>query len=277
MDGIIIIACGNPIYGNMAFNLAMSLKCNGDCHITCFYSESSLSELSEAQLKYFDSTVEVPVKYYERNGNKIYQRIKCFANELTPYSRTIMLDADTVWNINKPLNIEFDTFQIGCLGKWEGGNETHKGYVYWGEPKVISDYWHTDLIYKTYSGIVCFDKKSEFIWKNIQKVYDDINAPCDNWGGDKPDEYAFNVGIALSGYLLPEYYWMPVFFGYMKGRYFTHGITKNFLGMSVAGAFPDPYLITTYEQSMRIYSIRTGVPYKKYIKKGNVLKERKML
>ena len=271
MDGVIIVACGNPIYGNMAFNLAMSIKHNCKIDITCLYSEQSLSELSEKQLSYFDKLIEVPATYYAKS----YQRVKCFANELTPYKRTLMIDADTVWNKGKNIHDLFsDSFQTGCLGKWQNGTETHKGYVYWEEPQKIADYWSIDLIYKTYSGFVAFTDKHNKIWKQIQKVYDDDNAPCQKWNGDKPDEYAFNVGISLAKCNMRHDY-MPIFFGYASMRYFAYLIKKNFYGASVSGAFPDPYIITVYNSMMREYAEREVVDYKPYVKKGDVLEERK--
>lgn len=272
MDGIVIVACGNPIYGNMAYNLAMSIKYNSQVDITCLYSEQSLSELNAKQLKSFDKIIEVPKKYWV----KAYQRVKCFANELTPYDRTIMIDADTVWNKRDINKLFVDNFQTGCLGKWENGEETYEGYVYWEKPTNIIDYWGINLIYKTYSGFVAWTKEHDYIWREIQRVYDDQNAPCEKWNGDKPDEYAFNIGISLAEHKMKHDY-MPIFFGYESKKYFEHTMRTKYYGMSVSGAFPDPYIITVYNKILREYAYRTGLDIKPYIKKGSVLEERKKM
>lgn len=278
--GVLIIACGHPIYGNMAFNLALTIKYNAPCHITVAYSEQSLSELSDEQIKYFDKTIEVPEKYYLNNGKKAYQRIKVYANEITPYEETILIDADTIWNLGKDIKLLFNQdhiFNIGVLGKWEEGKETFKGYTYWANPTKIVEYWQVNKIYKTYSGFIYWKRESDFIWKECQRVYDDPEAPCAEWAGGKPDEYGFNIGIPLSGYSLPSHEYMPVFFGFTGYKYTAHLISKNFEGMSVAGNFPDPYLITAYHQLLRTITRRIGVPHKEYVKKGAVLEERKRL
>ena len=278
--GVLIIACGHPIYGNMAFNLALSIKYNAPCHITVAYSEESLSELSYEQLQYFDNTIEVPEHYYLRGDKKAYQRIKVYANEITPYDETILIDADTLWGMGNDIKNLFsqdNIFNIGVLGSWQNGKETFKGYTYWEKPTKIVEYWKVEKIYKTYSGFVYWKRESEFIWKECQRVYDDQEAPCATWAGDKPDEYAFNIGIPLSGYSLPTDSYMPVFFGFTGHKYTEHQIRKNFQGMSVAGNFPDPYLITVYHQFLRIITRRIGVPHKEYVKKGTVLEERARL
>jgi hypothetical protein len=280
--GVIIIACGNPIYGNMAYNLALSLKYTCPAHVSVVWSEQSLSELTPKQLQFFDNQIECPEHYYKKGEKKAYQRIKCFVNELSPYEETIMIDADTVWNPGKDLSLLFATlkdtdFQVGCLGKWEDGEETYKKYTYWADPKSISEYWKTNLIYKTYSGIVYWKKETQNIWKEIQRVYDDPDAECMSWAGDKPDEYAFNIGIALSGHRLPKIEWMPAFFGYTGYKYTEHLIKQNYFCMSVSGNFPDPYLITIYHHILREVANRTGHEYKEYIKKGSVLTERAKL
>jgi hypothetical protein len=70
---------------------------------------------------------------------------------------------------------------------------------------------------------------------------------------------------------------MPIFFGFTGYKYTEYQIKKNFEGMSVAGNFPDPYLITAYHQALREITRRIGVSHKEYIKKGNVIKERAKL
>ena len=77
--GIIIIALGYPLYGNTAFNLALSIKSKcKDVPIALAIEEDnlSISDLTEREVGFFDHYLTVPAKHYTVNGKKEYQRSK---------------------------------------------------------------------------------------------------------------------------------------------------------------------------------------------------------
>jgi hypothetical protein len=269
--GVVIVACGNKIYGNMALNLAVSIKTNAPCNITLLWSEDSLSDLDEKQLKYFDNKIEVPESYYVVNGTKSYQRIKCYANEFSPYQETILIDADTIWNFGKNINDIFSElseteFQVGCLGIYRDGKHTFGKYTYWGDAQQITEYWNLKYLYKTYSGFIYWKKNTLHIWQNIQLAFDDNNAPKKKWREHFPDEYGFNVGIPLSQVKMRHEY-MPVFFAFASSGYTEHALKRNYSAISVSGGEPDPFLVTIYNRIVREYIYRTGINMFEHVNK----------
>ena len=73
--GIVIIALGYPLYGNAAFNLALSLKnTSPEIPIALVYEPNAISKLSSRELTYFDEFIKLDEKFYTINGSKQYQR-----------------------------------------------------------------------------------------------------------------------------------------------------------------------------------------------------------
>ena len=92
MNGILTIAVGDKNYGNMAFNLAMSIKHNSNLPICIIYTPSAFKD-SEYLLGIFDKKIgledtDEPVK--------LAMELKTSLNTYTPFERTIFLDSDCI-------------------------------------------------------------------------------------------------------------------------------------------------------------------------------------
>ena len=139
--GIILLAMGDPMYGRLAFNAALSMKANDpNIHITLGYAESALADLFDYHRSYFDNFIEIPETFYTNYPppvvttkpvhtlddffagapteakltpappcQKNYFKAKTHLYELSPYDQTIFLDVDSLWKLGKRVNPLLDS------------------------------------------------------------------------------------------------------------------------------------------------------------------------
>lgn len=139
-QGIILLALGQPHYGNYAANLAMSIKYNlPDMPIALLHDDTAIRHISgDKRIKLFDQLVEVPKEIYQVNGENRYIRTKNFLYSLTPFEETLFLDADIVLfpnvadSISKLINelSEFD-FSVSSRGFYELDKLSDNTYSQW--------------------------------------------------------------------------------------------------------------------------------------------------
>jgi len=107
--GVLILAMGHPYYGEMAANLAMSLKfADKETKICLAWEGDAKNHLTPAKLNLFDVIKEVPQEYIMKDGKKAYFKAKTYINKLTPFEETIFLDADMIWFGKRGVNVLFE-------------------------------------------------------------------------------------------------------------------------------------------------------------------------
>lgn len=94
--GVILISIDRPHYGELAYNMALSLRlAEPGLPITVLADETALATLSEGQRGVFDRVVEPAPEYLvEADGAKNPFRLKTHLDQVTPYEKTLYLDAD---------------------------------------------------------------------------------------------------------------------------------------------------------------------------------------
>ena len=213
--GIVIIALGYPLYGNAAFNLALSLKnTSPEIPIALVYEPNAISKLSSRELTYFDEFIKLDEKFYTINGSKQYQRSKLCVNLIgnkLGWTETMYMDADNLW-FDKPVSRLFEMlkekdFYIGYNGEYNviTKKSNAKRYTYWAqrnEKDVCKYHGITKTLPQTVSGFVYFKNgpEADEIFKSAREVYDDPKAPTITWAGGKPDEYCMNIALGLRDY-----------------------------------------------------------------------------
>ena len=72
--GVLLVGLGAPYYGNLACNLAASIKATSPSIPVCLvHSGDSISHLNEAHKSVFDELIECPVSMYHRkNGKRVF-------------------------------------------------------------------------------------------------------------------------------------------------------------------------------------------------------------
>mgnify|MGYP000225869150 CR=1 FL=1 len=172
--GIVIIALGYPLYGNAAFNLALSLKhTSPEIPIALVYEQQSISKLSKKELTFFDEFIKLDEKFYTINGSKQYQRSKLCVNLIgnkLGWAETMYMDADNLW-FDKPVSELFEKlknkeFHIGYNGDYNVITKQQTGlrYTYWAlrnEKDICKYHGIEKTLPQTVSGFVYFKNGTE--------------------------------------------------------------------------------------------------------------------
>jgi len=224
--GVIILALGHANYGRMALNLAISLKSKNEVDVCLLHSEGMDTIYNHNERQFFDRFVKVPEDYYTYKGKKEYQMAKTYMYDLSPYQRTIYLDADSIWLPDKNINELFHKcwnnpvlFQCihqwdiqkewGCL--WTACDGPNEGLKQIRELYGIKD---NRTIYEMQSSFMYFEKSAvaSAFYHTAKDCY--LKRPFQffQWNNGIPDELVFNISTAINRITLPEFPYTPLFF-----------------------------------------------------------------
>lgn len=291
-QGIIIIALGYPLYGNTAFNLALSIKnkCS-EIPIAIAIEEDnhSISDLTAREVGFFDHYLEVPASFYTVGGKKQYQRAKLCLDLMAKklgWDYVVYMDADNLW-LDKPFTDLFDKlkekdFHVGYNGEYNyiTNKYTNKGYTYWAKKneKEICKYHNIETILpQTVSGFLYFKAgdKADAIFKKAREIYDDPNAPTIIWANGKPDEYCINVSLALANYTQEKAH--IFYFDKINNTIRDEDIYKNFWGFATGGNAVSEKLQHLYNRKVNMLCEQNNIPTRHYhVDKKDVIKERSL-
>lgn len=283
--GVVIIALGYPLYGNSAYNLALSLKTScKDVEIALVYEPKTISKLSERELTYFDKFVKMPESWYTVDGKKQYQRAKLCVNLITNklgWDYTIYMDADNIW-LDKPVSWLFGQlhkkdFFIGYNGHYNAitKKQNNIGYTYWGDPKTICNYHSIKTLPQTVSGFFFFKngESANELFADARAIYDDSKAPTIEWANGKPDEYCINVALGKIAYNQENFH--VFYFDKINGSISEQLIQSNYWGLATGGNQVSSKLIHLYNRLVDKYCYQNDIKTRHFhIDKKDVITER---
>jgi len=282
--GVCIVAVGYPIYGNYAFNLALSLKAHDpEIKIAILYESEALSNLNDIERKFFDYFIEIPKSDFIIDSKPEYMRAKLLVNKYTPFEHTIYLDSDTIW-LDKKISWLFGElynkeFVIGFNAFWDvqKRRSTKSGYTYWcrDENEAVKYHKLEEVMPQTVSGFYYF-KKGEYtdkIFETARSIFSDKNAPYNKFAGGMPDEYALNIALGLLNYRQDEF--NPIYFDKLHGAIEGESIYKNFWGIAIGGNRVSVRVQDIYNRLVKKYSVMAGVEMRHvFIEKHKLIPER---
>lgn len=283
--GIVIVALGYELYGNCAYNLALSLKAyDSNIRVCLLYSKSAIGHLKQEEKSTFDNLIELPESEYMVDGKPQYQRAKLVVNKYTPFDFTAYMDADNIWVPEKKPSWLFGElmhkeFMIGMNGSYNPATNlaTKKNYTYWGDPEKICKYFGIKTILpQTVSGFYSFwkNENTDKFFELARAVYDDANAPTVTWANGKADEYCFNVAMARMNMQQGEFH--VFFFEKINGNLQPEDIYKGFWGIATGGHKVKEHIIKIYNRLVHKYSLRLGKMTRRYhVDKVDIIPERK--
>jgi len=279
--GIFIIALGYDLYGNSAYNLALSLKAYDEKIKVCLlHDNKSIEHLTKPELDCFDKFIEIDPKDIQ---NSQYQRSKLCVYKYSPYDFTVYMDVDSIWLPGKTPSMFIgdvlsDQFRIGMYGGYniEQNRILKEGYTFWGEPIMIAKYHNLQgIMPQTISGYFSFWKspENEALFNMALEVYDDQDAPAKKWAGGKADEYCFNVAMCKLGRRQDEFH--PVYFDKVNGKLTGEEIYKNYWSMAMGTHKVTDNLVVLYNALVNKYSQVKGMDTRHYhVDKRDVIPER---
>ena len=259
--GIIIFALGHPAYGHYAFNLAITLKAVEDIPIAVVYDDTSLSHLDDYQRKVFDQQIYSNLK--PGCGAKLN------AYDLSPFEKTLLLDADMVWLPRKNPSELFDLLSgYEFTGITEGSTDNPSAhYFFWAEVSEIREkysientihQWRTEVLYFERSEKVAttFD-----LAKQIHKSHG--LSKVKQFAEGIPDELAINIAAAASDLHphLPN--WQPSYWAQLHQNKIPElgTLYREYYLLSVGGNMNTENVKRLYNQLVKAQAPKVGLTH----------------
>lgn len=244
--GILVFAVGHPSYGRLAYNLAMTiLSVDPNAEIAVVRSPKSLNHLSEGQKELFSHVIDAPEEMPIGCGCKLW------ADKLTPFKKTLLLDADMVWLPRKTPNELFEILKdVDFTGITEGfhdyetneDNNTAK-YFFWADVAEIAAKYKIKAtkIYQWRSEVLYFEKTKqiEAMFRTARKIFAKPGlTSIKAYANGVADELAINVAAAMHNIEPHQYRWQPSYwyvlfggaipdFAGLYGKYFLASFGSN--------------------------------------------------
>lgn len=246
--GIVLIACGEPFYGHMTYQLAVSLRVHSPgIEIALIYSDTAVGDIP---LSMFDHLIPAPEESYTVNGRRVWLKVKTHLAELSPFDSTIFLDADmiTFRDINTLFDqlaeVEFTMENNGFIEL--EADVTNEKYT-WASPFEIKLAFKllSGRLYSLQSEFIYFRKKPEVkkLFTEAQKVYKSrINYR--EFSGGMADELAFAVAMAKKQIYPHQDHYLPIYWETaQKKKLYRHRneLMENYYGFSLGGHINSEY------------------------------------
>jgi len=253
--GIIIIATGHPNYGNMAYNLACSIKSVEDMPVAVVWSDTSLSHLTAEQIRMFDHKIELPEGYRTGFGVKLH------LDQLTPFKKTLCLDADMLWLGKSPSELfeSLDGVPFTCITEGDSDSPNPK-YYFWAEPVEIKEMYQVDWVPQTRSEAIYFEKKDVF--KFCRRLHPEIMLKTIRKLGEWiPVELYFNIALAKLN-IRPDKF-MPAYWSRLHNEIMPNlsVLYNEYFLLSFGSNAASPIMKRTYDNVMKVVCNKLRMPY----------------
>lgn len=264
-EGVVMTAIGHPYYSHLAYTLAVSLRFhNPDINLTILHDGSSLNQLHE-HVNIFDKQIQLTDEQFNTNGQRDYFKFKLYLDELTPYDRTLFLDADTIWNPTKTPADLFKELKGTKFTISNRGTTSENLTSGWASMEDVKRIYGVERIYDIASEVIYFEGKPE-VFSKAREVYEANLINVKPFGEGKPDEIYLSIAMALlkaKPHISPWHptYWQPYYFKKVHNQKF---IQSHYL-TSIGGAFFQDNTLKIYNNLQEHYYNRMGV--KKHIYK----------
>jgi hypothetical protein len=237
--GIVLIAAGHPDYGHRAYNLLISLKHQSpEIPVAVITMGSALKGLDRHQRARFDLIIDADPALADgtnSKGQKVknYFQLKLNLYTLSPFKRTLYLDADVIWAKRAPVSeylmtledVPFTMINEGhspMLGEFKGNPK----YTHWAKREDIAQAYCDvpgfldSRLYQLRSELIWFvrNKENAKFFRTALQVLKEMKVSPERLGGGIPDELCFNIAAAICQHYPHEEKYCPIFWHYVHGR-----------------------------------------------------------
>lgn len=264
--GILLIALGHPYYGEMAFNLAMSIKYTTSLPVTLLTDSGGRRYLNDEKLTMFDSVLDCPDEYTTYKGRKNYLKPKVYLNHFTPYDKTIYLDVDMILTPKKNISELMDecsgvalTIQNRGFIDLSKDYDKNAKFIIWATTGNIADAFNftEGKLFNLSSELIYFEKgiDSDAIFKDAQQLFETPNVKYLDFGGGVPDELPFTISMIKNNIYPHKENWKPIFWEHFdKQTPQETEINKRFFGVSLGGNIVPKYTRRIYTNLVKFYA-----------------------
>lgn len=257
--GVLLIALGHSQYGNMAVNLANSIKYNNkNTKIHLVYTESAFSQVTD--FSNFDSKEICPKEYYKNGEQTVFIKAKTHLYDLTPFDETIFLDVDTILFGGKDFNKFFDEFKDYDFTSENYGliNRPRKdGHIWFDAKEAVEAYEPKYEMHEIRSQMIYF-KKNDTMSNFFDVVKDIFNNPKIKgfkFDGYLPDEMAFNIATGITGVKPHKSPYFVIYWEKTDNTMSWSDVVKSFFGYSIGGNYISNKASTIYHNLAKAQSM----------------------
>jgi hypothetical protein len=255
--GIILIATGHANYGNMAYNLALTIKNVEQMPIAVIYEGAALSHLNDRQKQIFDFTIELPADFRTGFGAKLH------LDQLTPFDKTLYLDVDMLWLGRKPSELmdSLNGTDFTCITEGNSEAINHK-YYFWADVSEIQQAYNVTKVWQIRSEVVYFEKGTK-VFKKARELKPENKLKTISKFGDKiPDELYFNIALALLK-IDPLQGFKPAYWSRLHGEVMPRlsDLFREYYLLSFGSNAASPIMKKTYDNVMQVATNKLGLPY----------------
>lgn len=255
------MATGNPFYGRMAYNLAVSIKAVEDFPVTVLHNGGALSHLSDEQRGVFDSIEITPSSF----------SAKLCLLDYTPYDKTLYLDADMVWLpgkkpsdlFNELDKVDFTAITEGYYDYKSGTDYGNSGYHYWVNPLEAKEaYGLTDKFYQWRSEVMYFTKQATELFELAKNVYASPKVKVRKFANTTPDEMAINIAAAKLNIDPHKFKWTPAYWHRLHGEgALLNTLLNKYYLLSVGGNFASRVMKDSYNNVCKAAHRKLGLRF----------------
>lgn len=266
---VVLIAVGDPTWGEMCLNACLSIRANDPKQKTALiYTEGTIKGIEPLINKYFDyglnvfSHLESPIEFAFYLKTRLYD----YAVQMMPdVDEFIYLDSDCIMVPGQPVSQWFNKHKdlqwtIYCNDIYDfATNKRHrKDYTFWCEPEEVNKQFDGLLkqIPQTNSSFIYW-KKGEVakeLFDTAKKIWDDTEIKFQDYKGVKPDELCFNISCAVTGIMPHQTHYRPIFFTFASETQNSEYVLHYYKAFGFAGIHaPLLWIANMYNSMVRYY------------------------
>lgn len=280
MTGIITIALKSHLYGRYAYNLMQSVKAiDPEMPFLLICDDAAMTDLTQGQRQQFDSIATCPDKYWKVGGKSLPLVAKMHLYQLSPFDKTLFLDADTLLSINADLKGFLAGLEGTELTMANRGLQRKGGVSEWVNDQHLQETYAPEKWYDLSSEVIYFEKtdKVKQFFKAARKFYDEGLLITREFAGDKPDEPFFGLAMNQTGLYPHAQPWKPLYWQPQEGYVSAVNVQQRFIGMSAGGKHLPKTQLKLYNQMKGAVEFKVKQPLFSYLHKYNYLPERKSM
>lgn len=296
--GIIIIGAGDPYYGRLAINLASSIRnTDSELPILIYTTPLTIKPETVAMAQRNNITIELlPEGYYKTETGNNFFKPKTYLYDLSPFNKTICLDADMLWLPSvKPQRVFDELSKFGFTASNEGYVDVKSGvshttgwYQFWAEYEdIVAAYGKRlkDKFYQLRTEFIYFEKSkaNKRLFSLSQKIYEERRVSHSAIAGVVPDELSLNIASSILGIYPHKDRYCPAYWWFRRkrmkeGQMNIFDIQFRYPLLSIGGNKQEESILKFYNARAEVYAKKIG--FRGYLpirNKAEVLSERKLI
>lgn len=270
-QGVLIVALGHNNYGRMALNLAASIRyLDKRISIHLVYTESAVVNI-EKYLHVFTSKEICNPAYSQYKGKTAYIKSKVHIYDLSPFDKTLFLDADTIWlPCNKKASEVMDELSgvelaIANKGFFDFEHSApDPSYSQWVAMEEVRAAYNFSKgkYYSLHSEFIYFEKCDNNVayFQKVKDVFENPIVSPVTFAGAIPDEVAYSIASILCNHYPHQDNYLPVYWQPREKKKTAYSrIHEQYYLLSIGGKMLTDSTVHEYDRLARAYASKENI------------------